>query len=169
MKAIVCMNEMKGIGYRNRLPWRLKRDLDFFREVTMGKGNNAVIMGYKTFQSMGCRSLAKRRNYIITHNPQEKIKSCGADVVFESNIQNLLMLDAIFDEVFVIGGEAIYKLFEPYYQQIYVTHIKKPCPVDTFFLVDLKSYHRKLIQSSSENKTPMEFYVYTKKTPEEMV
>ena len=132
MKAIVCMNEMKGIGYRNRLPWRLKRDLDFFREVTMGKGNNAVIMGYKTFQSMGCRSLAKRRNYIITHNPQEKIQSCGADVVFESNIQNLLMLDAIFDEVFVIGGEAIYKLFEPYYQQIYVTHIKKPCPVDTF-------------------------------------
>jgi dihydrofolate reductase len=52
MKAIVCMTPQGGIGYRNKIPWKSKLDLKYFREITEGNGNNAVVMGRKTFQSL---------------------------------------------------------------------------------------------------------------------
>ena len=72
MKAIVCMTPDTGIGYRNSLPWRSKKEMAYFKEKTTGKGNNAVIMGYNTFRSLGFRPLPNRRNYIMTRDPEKK-------------------------------------------------------------------------------------------------
>ena len=170
MKAIVCMTDMKGIGYKNRLPWKLRADLLYFKYKTIGNGRNAIVMGFNTFKSIGYRGLPNRRNYVMTRNPIEMSRIYGSDVVFESNVQNILLLDTIFEEVFVIGGESIYSLFEPYYSEIYVTHIKNfSAPVDTFFNVDLTKYKKKVTDTTEENNRKLEFCIYKKKSFDELV
>lgn len=139
MKAIVCMNSNRGIGMKNRIPWRCREDLAFFRETTIGKGNNAVVMGRKTFDSLQGRPLQRRRNYVLTKNPD---MGCyfGGDVVFESSVKNILLLTSIFDEVYIIGGQEIYALFEPYIQELYITEIKNNIICDSYFPINLNKF-----------------------------
>jgi dihydrofolate reductase len=139
MKAIVCMNSNRGIGLKNRIPWRCKEDLAFFRETTIGNGNNAVVMGRKTFDSLQGRPLQKRRNYVLTKNPDIG-HYFGGDVVFESSFENILLLTSIFDEVYIIGGQEIYALFEPYIQELYVTVIKNKVVCDSYFPINLNKF-----------------------------
>ena len=88
MKAIVCMNDLGGIGINNRLPWKSKLEMDYFRKVTTGNGNNAVVMGRKTFESLNYRPLKNRRNYIFTRDATIS-NYYEADIVVESNIENI--------------------------------------------------------------------------------
>ena len=170
MKAIVCMNPERGIGYANAIPWKSKKDMSFFKEKTTGKGNNAVVMGYNTFRSIGFRPLPNRRNYIMTHSSEAKSQYHGSDVIFESNLHNILFLNFIFDEVYVIGGESIYTLFEPYINEIYITTIHIRCIVNYFFTVDLSNFHKKLLKKEKdENGVELEFYHYKKKDPEDFL
>lgn len=170
MKAIVCMTRDTGIGYRNSLPWRSKKEMAYFKEKTVGKGNNAVIMGYNTFRSLGFRPLPNRRNYIMTRDPEKKANYHGTDVIFESSVNNLLFLNFIFDEVYVIGGESIYELFEPYLQYIYVTMINHEYIVDTFFTIDLRKYHKKWLKNEiDENGIKLDFYCYQKAIAEDFL
>lgn len=107
--AIVAYEDTsRGIGAAGTIPWKNSLDLKFFKKVTTGHGNNAVIMGRKTFESIG-RSLPGRVNLILSST----LDSCGDGYeVFNS-------VDAVvarcesggFDNVFVIGGEKIYKEF----------------------------------------------------------
>jgi len=48
MKLIVAFCKNRGIGFKNTLPWKLKSDMERFQKLTIGKGNNAVIIGRKT-------------------------------------------------------------------------------------------------------------------------
>lgn len=170
MKAIVCMTPEKGIGYQNSIPWKSKKDLAYFKEKTTGKGNNAVVMGYNTFKSIGFRPLQNRRNYIMTHSPESKSHYHGSDVVFESSIYNILLLNFIFDEVYVIGGESIYELFQPYIKEIYVTEIQTQCITNTHFLVDLSNFHKRLLKKEKdENGVQLDFYQYEKKDAEDFL
>ena len=52
MKLIVAFSRNYGIGYKNKIPWLLKKDLNYFKKLTIGNGNNAVIMGKNTWKSM---------------------------------------------------------------------------------------------------------------------
>src|SRR6056300_225472 len=52
MNIIVAMCKNRGIGYRGTIPWSLKEDMRFFRNKTIGYGNNAVVMGRKTYDSI---------------------------------------------------------------------------------------------------------------------
>jgi dihydrofolate reductase len=55
----------KGIGIDNLLPWRIKEEMDHFRNVTSGQ---IVVMGQKTFESIG-RPLANRTNVVLSDDP----------------------------------------------------------------------------------------------------
>ena len=52
MNIIVACCKNFGIGFRNKLPWHLKKDLKYFKENTIGDGNAAVVMGRKTWLSI---------------------------------------------------------------------------------------------------------------------
>ena len=52
INGIVAMDKNKGIGINNQLPWKLKEDLQRFQKFTTGKGNNAIIMGKNTWNSI---------------------------------------------------------------------------------------------------------------------
>lgn len=172
MKAIVCMTPSGGIGYNNGLPWHSVIDQNYFKVKTIGNGNNAVVMGYNTYRSLGYRALPNRRNYVLTRSPEEKSQWHGADVVFESKIENIFLLNFIFEEVFIMGGETIYKLFEPYYSHVFVTEIHETCPIDSFFPVSLNEmqYEKTKIDTKYEkNGTQLDFYRYTKRPPEDFL
>ena len=65
MNIIVAMCKNRGIGINGMIPWSLKEDMKFFKNKTIGNGNNAVIMGRNTFESIST-TLPKRRNYVIS-------------------------------------------------------------------------------------------------------
>ena len=160
MKAIVCMNDLGGIGINNRLPWKSKLEMDYFRKVTTGNGNNAVVMGRKTFESLNYRPLKNRRNYIFTRDATIS-DYYEADVIVESNIENILLLERVFDEVYVIGGAETYRTFAPFIDTFYVTQIHNINPCDTFFSVDLTMYKETLIDELVDENTQMvSFYQY---------
>lgn len=160
MKAIVCMTPQGGIGYKNKIPWKSKMDLKYFKEITEGNGNNAVVMGRKTFQSMNNRPLPRRRNYIMTRDASVS-KNYIHDVVVESNIQNVFLLDFIFEDVFIIGGAEIYELFENFITTVYVTYIETIFPCDTYFPINLTNFTKTILKETVDEKNQkLVFCVY---------
>jgi dihydrofolate reductase len=162
MKAFVYKNPMNGIGYQNTIPWKSDIGTEYFNIVTTGNGNNAVVLGYNTFKNMNYKPFPNRRNYIMTRCPEIVAESCGSDVIFEGSIENIKMLDSIFDEVYVVGGESMYPLFEPFYTEIYVIMVHNYTQIDTFFLVNLKKYEKHSIKDIEEKKNLLSFSVYTR-------
>ena len=134
ISAIVAVNEDWGIGYNGDLLEHIPEDLKNFKKLTE---NNKVIMGRKTWDSLPKKPLPNRCNIIITNTIQKE-----ADIFDENanyiqfvscNDINKFKLDQDSD-VFIIGGETIYKQFLPICDRVYVTKIyKKHDKVDTYF------------------------------------
>ena len=66
-KMIVAIDEKNGIGKKGTIPWYIPEDLKYFSRLTKGNGNNAVIMGRKTYESIG-KALPKRKNLVLTRD-----------------------------------------------------------------------------------------------------
>src|SRR5882724_3180559 len=106
------------IGYENKLPWHLKSDLKRFREITTG---HVVIMGRATFESIG-RPLPNRTNIVLSRNPALTNSGGinfdeGTQLTWTNTFEDALLTADIISicrqksDIFVIGGEAMYKLF----------------------------------------------------------
>jgi len=127
----VAVSENGCIGSDGRLPWHYKEDLDWFRHLTMG---NPIIMGRKTFESIGKKPLKGRRNVVLTSDPE--MAHYGVTVVsqpFTSTILQAANQDEEARECFVIGGSAVYSLMMPVVNTMYVTKIPQKYDGDTFF------------------------------------
>src|SRR5690625_2906341 len=96
---IVSMDKNNVIGSNNELPWHLPKDLQFFKETTIG---HTIVMGRKTFESIG-RVLPERNHIILTKN--EKLSFPNEVEVFH-NIEDVIKLSKELgdEELFVIGG-----------------------------------------------------------------
>jgi len=109
-KAIVAWCGNSGIGYKGRLPWSFKEDLKRFARLTKGDGNNAIIMGRKTWDSLPVKPLPGRHNIVLsttlesTYMEGVTIVSCLEDATMFCHKSN-------FTEAWVIGGADIYKVF----------------------------------------------------------
>jgi len=125
ISLIVAHDKNRVIGYENKMPWHLPGDLQYFKEMTMGK---PIIMGRKTFESIG-RPLPGRRNIVITRNRQ--YNSDGIETV--SSLDEALMLTKNDEEVMIIGGEQIFRLALPLANRLYITQINAEFNGDTFF------------------------------------
>lgn len=113
------------IGKGNALPWDLPNDLKHFRNVTAG---HAVIMGRKTFESIG-RPLPKRRNIVVTR--QEGYSPEGVEVV--SSLDAAIAAVPAGEETFVIGGGEMFKQALPIADRIYLTRVDADVEGDAFF------------------------------------
>lgn len=129
---IAAVAENGVIGRDLDMPWKLFTDLKRFKALTMGK---PMIMGRKTFLSVGERPLPGRPHIIISRNPDYRPE--GVDVV--SSLEDALFLaedkaQALgVDEVFVAGGGEIYRQAMPFADQLSVTHVEVSLEGDTFF------------------------------------
>ncbi|MGR6763329.1 dihydrofolate reductase [Paenibacillus sp. T2-29] len=125
ISMIWAMAQNGVIGRDNSLPWRLPRDMAFFKEQTI---NKTVLMGRKTWESFGGKSLPNRRNVVLTRD--EHYQAEGAEVIH--TLEEGLQL-AQEEELMVIGGAEIYSLFWPHADRLIVTRIEETFEGDTTF------------------------------------
>ena len=124
---IVAAAENGVIGKDNQMPWRLPSDLKHFKQTTLG---HAVVMGRKTFASIG-EALPERLNIVITRNPEFTAEDC--EIVASPEAAMAAAQAAGYQELMVIGGGEIYKIFEPLATQIIMTKVSASPEGDTFF------------------------------------
>lgn len=135
--AAICKNG--GIGYKNKLPWKLKNELQYFQKLTIGNGNNAVVMGKNTWLSIKHRPLKDRDNIILSNSMASAIKHDNTYVLSNSihSESNLYEWSKMFsyEKIWIIGGESIYKSFidNKNIDKIYLTEIDQEFKCDTFF------------------------------------
>jgi dihydrofolate reductase len=123
IKAIVAMAENRVIGNAGTIPWHLPEDFKFFKATTMG---HAILMGRKTYESIG-KPLPGRENIVLSRTMPD---TPGVTV-----IHSLDDLKEPTDgrDLFVIGGEEIYRLLLPRVQELYVTKVPRTINGDTHF------------------------------------
>lgn len=136
---IVAQSKNKGIGLNNNLSWKIKSDLQKFYKLTKGNGNNAIIMGKNTWNSLNNKSLKFRDNLILstTLNFTTISDNNYLTTTFNSITKIIeFCKNKNYDNVWIIGGEKIYKVFLNYeniVNNIYLTQIDKDYECDTFF------------------------------------
>ena len=148
MNLIVAVDENWAIGNKNRLLVSIPKDHKMFREETTGK---VVVLGRKTLETFPQgQPLKNRTNIILSKDPEYQVK--GA-VVLHSTEELLRYLEN-FDskDVYIIGGESIYRQMLPYCNTAHVTKIVHAYEADTFF-PNLDESPEWRITSSSEEET----------------
>lgn len=130
--AVVAADLASAIGKQGGLPWHLPDDLRFFMRYTTGK---PVLMGRKTFESIGSKPLKNRLNMVLSSNP---IKTEG--VVWVSSLEQALQQSQNEAELIVAGGAGIYSLAEPYLTDVRMTRVRARVEgADAFFPINLDS------------------------------
>jgi dihydrofolate reductase len=122
---IVAIAENNVIGNQNKLIWHLPADLKFFRTITMG---HPIVMGRKTFESIG-KALPGRRNIVISRD--KNFSFTGVEVF--NDVQSVTQLFSREEEVMIIGGAEIYRMFLPHCNRMYLTRVHQEFEGDTFF------------------------------------
>ena len=129
MNLIVAVDKNWAIGLKGDLLVSIPQDMKFFRQTTKGK---VVAMGRKTLESFpNGLPLKERVNIVLTSD--ENYNGRGAVLVhtIEDMVKELQKYDE--EEIFVIGGETIYRQLLPYCKKAYITKIDHAYHADTFF------------------------------------
>lgn len=128
MNCIAAVDNNWAIGIDNRLLFHIPQDLHFFKEKTVGK---TVIMGKNTLLSLPeQKPLANRKNIVLSASLMEK------DFIVCKDVKSLFekIKDYDSDDLFVIGGEQIYRLLLPYCSTAYITKVDDEKPANRFFM-----------------------------------
>lgn len=140
IKIIAAISNDLGLGKDNKLLWSLPNDLKRFKELTL---NSSIIMGRKTFDSIG-KPLPNRENIIITRDVNYKKKGCLVFNDLES------ALEYTKNDCFIIGGGEIYKQSIHLADMVFLTMVDCDIESDTFFpFMDIRKWK---ISSIKENK-----------------
>lgn len=162
MKAIVVVDQNWGIGKGNHLLIHLPGDLKYFKEKTF---NKVVVMGRETFESLpGKKPLPNRINIVLSRNPDFQAEGC---IVCRSMGQLFKELEHYpTEDVYIAGGENIYKQFLPYCSSFLVTKIEAAFEADRHFEnLDLREDLELVNESDSleENGVVYKFTEYRRK------
>jgi dihydrofolate reductase/thymidylate synthase len=172
INIIVAFTSKKfAIGSHGTIPWHLPTDMKHFKELT---SNSTVIMGRKTFESIGSVPLPNRNNFVVTSNPPG---SFNPDVTF---VDPITITDPSFicklklkqrntdndkpkNDIFIIGGTYVYRAFMGIADNIYATIVEKEYDdADTFFPIEnFKKYEIDTISDPiKENDISFRFIKY---------
>lgn len=159
VSIIVAIARNGVIGDKNSLLWHIKEDMRFFRTTTSG---HAVVMGRKTFESLGSKPLPKRTNIVITRADREFDGALTAH-----SLEEAIAMAAGDEEIFVIGGAQIYAEALRLADRMYITYVDCDYEGDTSFpevdysqweLVASERYER-----GEEYEHPFEFRTYDRR------
>ncbi len=125
ISLIVAIAENNVIGKNNDLIWHLPDDLKHFKSNTKG---HTIIMGRKTFESIGSKPLPKRENIVISRSPQSPVEG----VLFTTSLQEALKLSTD-REPFIVGGAEIYRQSMDIVDVMEITRVHESFEGDTFF------------------------------------
>lgn len=160
--AIVAMDQKNAIGFNNELLFKHPQDLKHFKDTTEFE---TVVMGRKTFESIGSKPLKNRFNCILTKDASligsESLHN--NQVLFTGSKKYLIETAVIEDKnLFVIGGSEIYKLFENDIEEIIVTMFNTKFEnVDAYFPIDLSNFPIKTLLKEFDEHNGVSASVYS--------
>ena len=145
----------------NEMPWEpILEDLKNFRDITVG---NIIVMGSKTFESIGSSPLPNRTNVVFTRRIKPEYPKKGVEY-FSNEVDFLKKYDRYSDDIFIIGGSSIFSMFMPIADSMWLTEIKKS------FLGSIKfpkivsdEWERSVVSSSSQGDLEFDFVDYFRK------
>ena len=156
IKIIVALGKNRLIGKGNSLPWHISGDLKHFKKTTTG---HTVVMGEKTYESFGAKPLPNRKNIIVTLIPNYDPHSPEVEVSHD-----LVALAKKYqhteEEMFVIGGAQIYRLFLPYADELVISYIKGDYTGDVYF----PAFEDQFESYKIENHPEFDVYYYKRKS-----
>lgn len=130
LSIIVAHNQQGIIGINGQIPWHIPEDLKRFKQLTMGK---PIIMGRKTFESLGSKPLPGRLNVVVSPSKVQKSDyDYELGVLWTDSLRTALRwleLPNDYEEVFVIGGERLYREAIPLADTIYRTVVFQDVPL----------------------------------------
>ena len=127
---IAAMTKDRVIGKDNKLPWHIPEDLQHFKSVTM---NRIVVMGRKTWDSLGEHKLPGRCKVVLTRDPSSFPAGPDVSAMEFTTIEDFYERFKDHRSVTIMGGAEIYQLFMPYADRIEMTTIFAEFEGDTFF------------------------------------
>nr|QBK86422.1 MAG: bifunctional dihydrofolate reductase-thymidylate synthase [Marseillevirus LCMAC102] len=137
---IVATDGGNGIAKNGTIPWNSRSDMKFFRDTTVGRGRNAVIMGRTSYESISpeYRPLSGRHCVVVSRNWKQEdhpeIRVCPSLLDALATVGNGIKS---YDEVFIAGGEQIYNEvinnFMYLCKKIHITRFKTDYECDQFF------------------------------------
>jgi dihydrofolate reductase len=144
MNMIFSADEIWGIGYQNNLLFRAKEDMRRFKRMTVGK---VVVMGYNTLLSLpGGKPLPERVNMVLSRKPGLVVEGAVACADVAALFAEISRYPE--EDVFVIGGEQVYRQLMPYCAKAYVTKFEATAPADRFMVNLDENENWKLIETS---------------------
>ena len=155
---IAAIGKNRELGKNNDLIWRLKEDMKFFKDQTMGK---PIVMGRKTFESLP-KLLPGRKHIILT---KQKLDVPEEVLLFHNKEDVLDYIKSYQEEVMIIGGASIYKEFLEDSNKLVLTEIDdEDKTADTYFpYFDKEEWLKEELSTEEENNIKYKHIMYTRK------
>ena len=172
LSIIACISQThRAIGYENRLLYHLPSDMVRFRELTTG---HTIVMGRKTFESLPNGALPHRRNIVVSKSLkeidggevyptlEEALRAAQNDTLSAPKEDTGITSP---EEIFIIGGESIYRQALPAARKLYLTIVEQePEQADTFFpTIDSSEWEVTEKEMRNENGLSFSFLTYIRK------
>jgi dihydrofolate reductase len=160
LMMIVAMAKNRMIGKNNQMPWHLPDDLKYFKAQTL---NKPVIMGRKTFQSIGSRPLPNRPNLVISRNPDFQAEGIKVFHSVEQALESVIKAD----EVVIMGGAQLYTQWLDKVDRLLITEVDAAPQGDAFFpVIDPHAWRevsRQHHPADAQHKFAFDFVEYQKR------
>ncbi len=111
---IVARSKNNVIGRNGEIPWKIKGEQKFFKELTIG---NIVVMGRKSYEEIG-HPLPNRQNIIVS----KTMKYEGENLITVSSLAEALALSDN-SNIYIAGGYGVYKEAIPFVDVMYITEV----------------------------------------------
>lgn len=149
IKIIAAIGKNNELGRNNDLIWHLPGDLKFFKKHTSGK---TVAMGRNTFNSLP-KKLPDRVHMVLSDIDEFNKDTKDVQIVHNGyDFARLCLLKAEKDDLFVIGGASIYKMFIGFADEIYLTEIDAEADADVYFPdFDKSQFSREVLGEGEDN------------------
>ena len=154
ISIIAAIGKNNELGKDNNLIWHIKDDLINFKNLTM---NKKIVMGASTYKSLPKK--LEGRKYIILSSKLTDVSDAKIYKDFNKLLEYIKSLD---EEVMIIGGSSIYKLFLPYADRLYLTEIDaEEKDADAYFpTFDKSKYKKSIIKEINEGNIKYKFVLY---------
>lgn len=132
LTLIGAVDSQMGIGKNNEIPWHNPEDLNFFKQETIG---GAVIMGRKTWESLGKNALPNRTNIVVSKSLHIDFgDALHTNIIYAPNIICALNFAAYYStRIYGIGGQGIYEGLLPMADRVILSRISGDYDCDTSF------------------------------------
>ena len=157
ISLIVAYDKNKLIGGGGKMPWDIKSELRRFRELTTG---NVVIMGRKTYESIGSKPLPDRINIIVSSSLRLNDENCFSVGSIEEAIEAAKKTGK---EIYISGGSTIYEKVMYIVDVMYITEIDAEFEGDVYFPEFDESLFTKEIVEHIDEDIPYTYVTYTRK------